>query len=141
MLPMLDLRTRDGAPLAWRPLWQRRNLLVLFAHPACETCRRVLADWGARAGVLAAENATALAVFEADPGADVPGVTVVVDPARRLAARVGAENGTALAVDRFFEVIEAADVHAIGAETAAEDAIGWIRLAERRCPECGIGTW
>ncbi|WP_373045781.1 hypothetical protein [Vulgatibacter sp.] len=140
-LPMLQLRNRDGSPFSWPELWQRRNVLVLVAHGSCASCRRVLADWEEQADVLAAENTTPIAIFEEDPGETPPGVRVLVDPQRRFASQLGIPSGTVLAADRFFEVLEQEDVHAMGADEAASDSIEWVRLAERQCPECGVGTW
>ncbi len=141
MLPMLDLRTRSGEPLSWLPLWQRHNLLVLVADRDCEECLRVLDDWDEQAAVLKAENTVPIAIFEEDPGS-FPGVIVIGDPERRFAETVGVGSGTVLAVDRFFEVLDQEDVHGRrGPDFAACDAIGWVKLAERTCPECGVGTW
>ena len=140
-LPMLDLQTREGEPVSWGDLWQRRNVLLLLAHPECPVCRRVLAAWSEQAPALQAENAVALAAFPAPP-ADVPeGIRVIVDPGDRLARHLGVGPGSVIAADRFFAVLGSGDAHAAGAEEAARDALDWIRLAERKCDECGVPTW
>jgi hypothetical protein len=140
-LPMLDLETREGARFPWQELWQRQNILVLIAHPSCETCRRVLADWAEQADALAAENTATLAVFESDAEEAPAGVRVIVDPGGRLRQHLDVPRGTALAADSFFEILARDDAHALGAEEAADDAIAWVKLAERKCDECGVGTW
>ena len=140
-LPMLDLQTREGAPFPWPEVWQRQNLLVLFAHPSCEPCRKVLVDWNERATELAAENTRPLAIFTGEPAEAPPGITILLDPDERLAGQLGVSQGTALAADRFFEILAREDVHGLGADAAASDSIDWVRLAERRCDECGVGTW
>ena len=140
-LPMMRLETADGTPFDWKALWQRRNVLLLFAHPGCDTCERVLADWAEQAPALQAENTVPIAVYREQPSQVPAGVHVLLDPEGHLASHLDAGPGTVLSVDRFFEVMAAEDAHAMGAEAAAEDSIGWVKLAERQCPECGVGTW
>lgn len=140
-LPMLELRTPDGAPFSWAGLWQRHNLLLLFGHPGCERCLRVLATWASRPEALEAENAVALAVYPADPGEVPAGVRVLLNPEGRLAGRLGAAAGTMVATDRFFEILAMGDVHGQPPEAIARDGLDWVRLAERRCDECGAPTW
>jgi len=140
-LPMLRLQTSDGAPFDWSELWQRRNVLLLFAHPDCAACEAVLHQWERHARALAAENTVPIAVYAEAPARVPPGVRVAVDPDGRLARHLDAAPGTVVAVDRFFEVMAEDDLHAMGPEAAARDAIDWVKLAERQCPECGIGTW
>lgn len=140
-LPQLELRKADGAPAPWPELWQRQNLLLLIAHPDCETCRRVLRDWSRQREELEAENTRPLVVFAEDPGPLDGGVEVILDPDGRLCDRLGVEPGTALAVDRYFEIRATEDVHAVGADESATDTLDWVKLAERECPECGVPTW
>lgn len=140
-LPMLDLRTAEGADFSWRDLWQKRNVLVLLAHPDCAPCVRVLDDWGQQEAQLLAENTVPIVVYDAQPDRLPEGVIALVDPEGRLARAVGASPGTVLAVDRFFEILAREDLHDFGPDEAARDALDWVRLAERKCDECGIPTW
>lgn len=140
-VPMLDLRDGRGASFDWTPLWQRRNLLLFFPHQGCEVCRQVMDRWGEEGPELEAESTVPIAVVH-DAGGDLPGfMKVIVDPGGRLAERLGAQAGTVVVADRFFEVMQREPVHELGADKAAADSVAWVRLAEMRCPECGIGTW
>lgn len=140
---MLDVRTREGAPWEWPALWQRHNLLVLFGHdPSCPSCSRVIADLHDRRDELKFENTVPVAIFAEDPGQAVPPeFLVLLDAGSRLAAALGVEPGTLVSTDRFFEILEEENAHSLGADEAAFDSIDWVKLAERRCPECGVGTW
>lgn len=140
-VPLLDLRDETGSSFDWSPLWQRRNLLLLFPHPGCEVCREVMERWGERAAELEGDDTVPIAVVR-EVGEPLPWwMRAIVDPEDRLAGRLGVSPGTVVVADRFFEVIQMDDVHDLGAERAAADTVGWIHLAEMRCPECGVGTW
>lgn len=140
-VPLLDLQATDGSPASLHDLWQRKNLLLLFAEDGCERCDRLLADWQEHAEALRAENAEAVAVYAKPPSSPPPGTRVLIDPTGRFAREVGAGPGVALAADRFFHVRDREDIHQLNPERAAAETLDWIRLAERECPECGVGTW
>src|SRR5690606_13973152 len=67
IVPLLDLRTADGAPAPWRDIWQKRNLLLLLADSDCGACKRVLEDWIPH---LEEERATAVAIYPEAPPDD-----------------------------------------------------------------------
>lgn len=140
ILPMLDLQTPEGALFPWQEHWQKHNVLALITHPDCTACRRVLEAWSRRAPELAAENVVALAIGPAPLEAPPP-IHPIADPQGRLAARLGVEPGAIVAADRFFEILQVGDAHAGDPADAARDALDWIRLAERKCDECGVPTW
>lgn len=140
-IPMLELRDETGSRFDWSPLWQRKNLLLLFPHPGCEVCRQVMERWEEKVSELEAENTIPVAVVR-ETGEALPDcMRVAVDPGDRLATRLGVSPGTVVVADRFFEVLQKEGIHDLGADRTAADTVGWIHLAEMRCPECGIGTW
>lgn len=139
-LPMLDLSTPDGGKAPWDSLWQRKNLLLLFAD-GCDGCGDVLEAWSRMEDQLESENARVVAIFDEDPG-PLPGNPIaLVDPDHRLADAIGVSSGTIVATDRYFEIKQAESLHDGNAEEVVQDTLGWIDLAERTCDECGVGTW
>ena len=141
-LPMTDdVRTADGGPAPWPELFQRRNLLVLFAEDGDEACDRAIAALRSSVEKLDDDDAVPLVVYERAPAKPPDGVTVLVDPGGHLARSLGAGPGKLLAVDRFFEVLKGVDVRRSDPTAAVPEAIGWLDLAEMSCPECGVPTW
>lgn len=141
-LPMSDdVRTADGGPAPWPELFQRKNLIVLFADEGDEACDRALAALAAEARHLDDDHAVPLVVYERPPSRSPEGLTVLIDPERHLADRLGARPGRLLAVDRFFEVLKSVDLDGADPGTAVREAIGWLDLSEMSCPECGVSTW
>jgi hypothetical protein len=141
-LPMTDdVRTAQGGPAPWPELFQRKNLLVLFAREGDLACDRAIEGLEATAPTLDEEHAVPIVVYDRMPSQSPEGLTVLVDPERHLAGRLGANDGQLLVVDKFFEVLKSLDVHRIPPEHAVPEAIGWLDLSEMSCPECGVGTW
>jgi hypothetical protein len=138
LVPLLDLRTLDGAPAPWKDLWQKKNLLLLIAHEDCEECPRVLERWLPH---LQQEEAAAVAIYASPPDRPIEGVISLLDPEGKMAKALGVPSGTAVAADRYFSVQAREPVHELGAEAASEDTLAWIDLAERRCDECGVPIW
>lgn len=139
-VPLLDLRTVDGAPAPWNDIWQKRNLLLLLADRDCESCNRVLERWLPH---LSAQHATAVAIYRERPERVPEGVIGLLDPEGRMAAalKVPEDTATAVAADRYFSVQAIEPVHELGAREVAKDTVEWIDLAERRCDECGAPVW
>ncbi len=140
-VPLLDLRTPDDQPAPWAAIWQRHNLLLLIGEDDCDACRKVMSAWDAMGPLLQSENAVAVAILPSDPGAIPDGVIVLLDPEMRMAKVIGAAPGTVVAADRYFEIQHREDLHECGAQEVVRKTLAWIDLAERRCDECGIGTW
>jgi hypothetical protein len=138
IVPLLDLRTPDGAPAPWKDIWQKRNLLMLLADPGCATCQQVLEGWIPH---LDEERATAVAIYPEPPDDAPEGAIVLIDPEERMASYLGVPRGTAVAADRYFSIQASRQIHEQGADEVASDTLGWIDLAERRCDECGAPTW
>lgn len=139
IVPLLDLRTADGAPAPWKDIWQKRNLLLLLADSDCGACKRVLEDWIPH---LEEERATAVAIYPEAPPDDLPEEAIVlIDPEGRMASYLDVPLGTAVAADRYFSVQATRPIHERDPDEVATDTLDWIDLAERRCDECGAPVW
>lgn len=140
-LPMLDLRTPQGELAPWGTWWQRQNLLLLLAHRHCEGCQSVMKELSERSEALARDKTVGV-VLVGDPDVEVPpGPQVLVDPEGRLPARLGLGAGCLVAVDRFFDILRVVRIDRAAADLAVDDALGWVALSEKSCPECGVSTW
>src|SRR5262245_60218188 len=120
-LPQFDLRSADGSPFDWNPYWQRRNLVLLVAHDGCDACAQAAAELREGAGALADDHAVALIVSPSANGD-------IVDPDQHVATALGVQQGTLVAVDRFFVVLGTNDAHEPGAVEAALDRVDLAEL-------------
>ena len=139
-VPLLDLKTVDGAPAPWNEIWQKHNLLLLIADEPCEECHRVLERWLPH---LEEQHATAVAIYRERPDSIPEGVIGLLDPEGRMAKALGVpeDEAVAVAADRYFSVEAVEPVHELGARAVSKDTMAWIDLAERRCDECGVPVW
>lgn len=144
LVPMLDLKTAEGAPVPWEQWWQHRPVALLFAD-ACDRCRaaiRALADHSDE--VPDPESVRLVVTPDAHTVALPEGrhdLVEVIDPDGRLAEALGARPGVVIAADRFFEVRGAADLHAVDPAKAIDAVYDRIGLSEGECPECGAPVW
>lgn len=136
-----DVRTAEGGPAPWPALFQRQNLIVLFAEEGDEACDRAIRALSSASATLDDDHAVPVVVYDRPPSRSPEGLTVLVDPEGHLAQSLNAATGQILAVDKFFEVLKSLDVRQSEPEAAVPEAIGWLELSELSCPECGVPTW
>ncbi|MCC9077684.1 hypothetical protein FKZ61_016405 [Litorilinea aerophila] len=153
-IPNWPFTSPTGETVAMEDFRHRCNLVVALLGAADQpTVAPMLDALAARAGDLAFEDATALAVVQGSAGtAAALAGRVPAEAADRLlvvadtAGLLQDEPPTLYVVDRYGQIyaVQPLPTGPVDAETAAhavEEAVGWLRFVNLQCPECGVPEW
>jgi hypothetical protein len=141
--PSLELQTRRGDSLQIADFRGRSNLIVLFLHAwDCETCRGVMQQFSSRAGELDARLLAVVPGRSQAPPQALPGLRVLIDADRRLAAEFASLLEFELPGELMMYVLDAYNTPVrawVGAESdeidlfkKASEALDYITI---QCPE------
>lgn len=143
-LPDLRLASAPGgSPVPIRPPGRVSPVLLLADGAECGACRAWLrslaassadvADWDGRV-IVVVPTSPDHAVRIADDAA--PPITILADPDRMLAARLGISAPALVIADQYGEIHHAApagDDHDLPEPT---EIVSWLRYLAVQCPEC-----
>jgi peroxiredoxin len=143
-LPELKLPSvRDGADTPLRPPGRVSPVLVLLHGAGCAGCRAYLDRLLASADEIAAWDGRVIAVVPASPdaaaapgGGDAKALTVLLDPERTLAQRLGVEGAVVVIADQYGEIHHAAGAGEEHDLPAPDEVVEWLRYLAVQCPEC-----
>ncbi|HEU4451587.1 MAG TPA: redoxin domain-containing protein [Longimicrobium sp.] len=132
-----------GSPMPLRPPGRISPVLVLVDDAECDACRAWLHRLAAASDDIAEWDGRVIVVVPASPGQAI-GIagdaakhfTVLADPDRTLAARLGISIPAVIIADQYGEIHHAApggDGHDL---PEPAEVVGWLRYLAVQCPEC-----
>ncbi|HEX8693106.1 MAG TPA: redoxin domain-containing protein [Longimicrobium sp.] len=143
-LPDLRLPSAPaGAPTPLRPPGRVSPVLVLVHGAGCEGCRAWLrrlaassdgiAEWDGRVVILVPESPDSAAAMRED---GFESFTILADPDRTLAARLGTSGAAVVIADQYGVIHEAADAGEGHDFPEPHEVVNWLQYLAVQCPEC-----
>ena len=113
MLPHFTVRDHEGRTVAYRDLWQRRNVLLIVVDSA-ESARYV-SELKSRMDDLTAHETTCVITRDSVEGLRAPAAAIA---------------------DRWGEIQKLIEVDHAARLPAVDELVEWLRYVQMQCPEC-----
>jgi peroxiredoxin len=143
-LPDVKLASAPGgSPTPLRPPGRVSPVLVLVDGAECEACRAWLGRLAAASADIGEWDGRVVVVVPASPDQAIriaddaaKHFTVLTDPDRAVAARLGISAPALVIADQYGEIHHAASAGAPHAFPEPADVVDWLRYLAIQCPEC-----
>ncbi len=143
-LPDVKLASAPGGPPApLRPPGRVSPVLILVDHADCDACRAWLHRLAAASADIGERDGRVIVIVPAPPDQAVriaddatKSFTVLADPDRALAARLGISAPALAIADPYGEIHHAAPAGDAHDFPEPRDVVAWLRYLAIQCPEC-----
>ncbi|MHB9035253.1 MAG: redoxin domain-containing protein [Armatimonadota bacterium] len=147
LIPSFDLESVDGKSISTWDFKEKMGLFIVFFNPRNSTELEALAEINHRYHEITEENAEVLAVGSGPVDEMKECIAslhlqfpLMSDPYGEAACAFNAAESTILVADKFGELRMKASLLE-DLDTALNNAISILDLAELECPECSVSSW